>query len=832
MQAWQGSVRMDKRASERIIIFIYTVYAVALMFASAVLGWPGWITPITSIGILTVWFAYLRTVRTYRFRALLYSAIVLATFMLYNTQEDSFGGILTTYCAAVVVLSMLDIPDIAVPEYIFSILLIVYHMFYSGTVPMATTQERIRSAIQILSAFSVVGVTHHLTKKRGATRQRLLQRIEELEAAGQSKLDFLSHVSHSFKAPADAVCSGSEMILHQRIPERIREEALRIQAAGRGLLSMADDVLDYAALESGALEIVQAPYHLPVVLNDVVNMALAYKGAKDLELIVDCSADIPNVLLGDEGMLRRVLRNLIGNAIKFTEAGGVTLMASARPEAYGVNLCVRIEDTGTGICEEQQEQLFNGFKQAEHAQEGLGLGLPISKKIITAMNGFISVRSKPGKGSEFQFVIPQKVVDSRPIAAVRNAESISVIFYINTEKESFNEIRDHYMRSIRHMLQGLGLRYRQCRNLGEMKRRVERERFTHVLITESEYLEDRAFFDQLGAQMRLILIQERESAFLPGAGVLSIHKPFYVSTLAAAFNGQHTARAADGEAFGRGRAFRAPEASVLVVDDNMLNLQAAEALLRPYGLRVATASSGQACLEKLESMHFDLIFMDHRMPGMDGVETAGRIRSMHGGRFKKTPIIALSANTAEGARERFLEEGFQAFVPKPIEIVQLENVLKAHIPKHKLIWEDAQPARGEAPGGKTRRIDREKGMGYMGGKAHLYENILDVYVSEGQETRAKLEKCYAEGDWRNYTILVHSLKSNSLSIGADGLGEAAKALEAAGRRGDEAYIREQHAAMMQLFAEVLAEIRRDKAERGAGAAGQARSTDEKGEGKR
>ena len=238
----EGAIQVEKRNAESVIVSVYSVYALALMFATTILGWPGWITPIISSVIMAVWFVYLKGVRDYRFRALLYSAVALATFALYNLQENSFGGILITYCAAIIVLSILDIPEIVVPEYICSVLLIAYHGLVSNTIPFDTTQEKIRSAVQILSVFAVVGITHRLIKKHEATGQHMRQMIAELEEAEQRMLEFMSHVSREFKVPVNAICGTSEMILQEEPSDGVREHALEIQDAGRSLLSMIGDV--------------------------------------------------------------------------------------------------------------------------------------------------------------------------------------------------------------------------------------------------------------------------------------------------------------------------------------------------------------------------------------------------------------------------------------------------------------------------------------------------------------------------------------------------------------------------------------------------------------
>ena len=426
------------------------------------------------------------------------------------------------------------------------------------------------------------------------------------------------------------------------------------------------------------------------------------------------------------------------------------------------------------------------------------------------MGGFISVRSNFGKGSEFQFVIPQKVVDDRPMVAVRNAESINIISYINTEKYEFSEIRDDYMNNISHMVESLEVRYHQCRNLGEFKRRMEKEIFTHAFITTAEYMEDKHYFDEISDQMVIILLQNRENSIKAGGNIKSLYKPFYVLSIATVLNGDYSLQRLDGSHY-QEKKFIAPEATVLVVDDNLMNLRVVEGLLRPYKIKVFVASSGKECLEKLDSSRYDIIFMDHMMPEMDGVETAHKIRAKAGSYFQNVPIIALTANAIGGAREMFLEEGFQEYVAKPIEMSHLERVLRKYIPEDKIIrMDDATEPYEQEPeiveSEEESRIDRRRGIQYCGGNEEDYKEILQVYLNSGLQKIREIREKYKAEDWKNYTILVHALKSTSIGIGATHLGEMAKELEMAGKEGNISFIQAHHREVMQEYEEVLLEI--------------------------
>lgn len=540
----------NQRGIERIILIVYSLYTIAMTVVSRTLQWPDWVVLVILLGMMLCWAAYLREDKSYRFRAFLISGMALMNFAIYAVFSDEFVGILSTFAALIILLGIFNVLEIIYLEVLFAIFLVFYHGFICHTIPFDTGVEQLRSMLHIISVFTVEGVTYYLIKTHQEMQQKLFNVIEDLTRAEQSKSDFLANISHEIRTPINTVCGMSEMILREDISDTIREDTFNIQAAGRNLLSIVSDVLDFSELESGKMELVEEPYNLTSTINDVINMAIAQKGQKKIELIVDCDAKIPYTLFGDEQKLRRVILSLVNNAIKFTEAGCISLVITGRKEDYGINLSVTVKDTGIGIAEENQEKLFHCFNQVDtkrNRQEGgIGIGLAIAKEIVNKMGGFISVKSKPGKGSEFRFVVPQRVIDERPMVAVNEPQILNIISYINSEKYSFAEIRDDYMASIRHMVESLELRYQPCRNLQEFKRRMEKEIFTHAFITVDEYQEDREYFDRLSEQMSVIMIQDREQVVEAGENIRSVYKPFYVLSIAAVLNGEHVVQRLDG----------------------------------------------------------------------------------------------------------------------------------------------------------------------------------------------------------------------------------------------------------------------------------------------
>ena len=810
---------MDKRRIEKAANLAYSAYTLVLTGAATALKWPAWIIPVIITEMMICWFIYGGERRSYRFRTFCYAGFAMITFVIYACMSESFSSILVTMAAFVIVMGIFGIPEVMFVAMGFSVLILLFHFFAgNNTIPLETGIDKYRLFVQMASLFVVEMATYFMVKRNGEMNQEKEVIIEELKNAERSKSDFLANISHEIRTPVNTICGMSEMILREDISEVVRENTFNIQAAGRNLLSIVSDVLDFSELEYGKMSLIEEPYNLTSTINDVINMAIAQKSSKKIELIVDCDAKIPYTLMGDEQKLRRVILSFVNNAIKFTEAGCITIVFSARKEEYGINLSVKVKDTGIGIAEENLEKLFTSFNQVDtkrNRQEGgIGIGLAIAKKIISKMGGFISVRSTLGKGSEFQFVIPQKVVDDRPMVAVRNKENINIIVYIDTEKYQFTEIRDDYIMNIRHMIDGLEVRCHQCRNLQEFKRRMEKEFYTHAFITIDEYKEDKEYFDELSYQLVVVMLQNRENAEQPGGNVKMVYKPYYVLSIAAMLNGEYSMQRLDGSHYQEKR-FIAPEANVLVVDDNLMNLKVVEGLLRPYKIKVFVATSGKECLSKLDNMRYDIIFMDHMMPEMDGVETAHKIRAKAGIYFQNVPIVALTANAIGGVREMFLEEGFQEYVAKPIELSHLERVLRKYIPEEKIIRMDdkANPydeVKKEEEPENSIHINRRRGIQYCGGNEEDYKEILQVYLSTGLQKITEIREKYKEEDWKNYTVLVHALKSTSIGIGATELGEMAKELEMASKEGNISYIQAHHREVMHEYEEVLLEIGGEK----------------------
>ncbi len=819
----------NTKQKEWVVLFIYSIYTIGMTIMSFLLGWSRLIPQIIITGMLISWFIHIRQVKEYRFRAFFTACMAWINFTIYGIFSEDIFGILSTMCAMIVMLGIYCIYEIVYLAVGISVFLLLYHGFFLSTIHISFSKDGTRMILQILSVFVTEYITYYLVRQQEESNERLLDTIEDLKRAQQSKNDFMANVSHEIRTPINTICGISEMAMREDLDDRARRDIFDIQAAGRNLLSVVTDILDFSELEAGKMELVEEPYNITSTVNDIMNMAIAKNSEKNLEMIVDCDASIPCSLLGDEQKIRRIIMNIVDNAIKFTKEGGIVILISSREEKYGINLSVTVKDTGIGMNSENLERLFTSFNQVDtkrNRQEGgIGLGLAITQAIVEKMGGFITVKSAPDKGSEIQFVIPQKVLDKAPIVSVNNPETIRVAGYIDMEKYNYSLLREGYMRSIQHMVDQLGFYYRYCKNLAELKRRIEKEKFSHVFVSFDEYCEDKQYFEELSEHLKVIVVQGRDNEEELGGRILHVYKPFYVLSVVSVLNGEHIIQSMDGSHY-QNRRFIAPQANVLVVDDNIMNLRVVEGLLRPYQIKVFVAGSGKEALSKIESMDYDFVFMDHMMPEMDGVETLHRIRQKPGQYFKTVPIIALTANAIGGAREMFLSEGFADFVAKPIETSVLERVLRRHIPENKIIKvEEAEEliteggetqdkklstARSEDKVIRMEGIDVAMGLGFCGGDMKDYIEVVQVYYTSGLIKMEEIKKAYANKDWKNYSIQVHSLKSMSMGIGAAKLSDMARELEAAGKAEREEYIFAHNEETLAEYEKILSVIGKNK----------------------
>lgn len=637
-------------------------------------------------------------------------------------------------------------------------------------------EEEIHNAAKFLSA--MVEVLSDM-----ASNQYLVHQAKaDMERTSNMKSDFLANMSHEIRTPMNAVIGMAEMALREDLPAAARDYIKQIKEAGKSLLTIINDILDFSKIESGKMDINVEEYEPMSVISDVANIVMTRLKGKDVELLLDISPNLPNRLLGDNIRIKQVLLNIANNAAKFTNAGKITLkMDYLQIDDRNIELNISVEDTGIGIKKEDRSKLFRSFQQLDSKRnrniEGTGLGLAISKQLLHLMDGEIWVESEYEKGSTFSFVIPQKVVDKRPCVSVREPGSRVAVSLISNAY-----IRDNF----RHDLEKLGVEYRELYDDRELADFRE-EKKCFFFIEQSMFSSAVETFVKENPQITVVLLTDFfDTAKYEIENLHIVKKPLFVLSAAMILN-EEKAQFDDNNTEGNEYDFIAPDAEVLIVDDNAVNLTVAEGLLEPLKMHVDTAISGKEAIDKIGRFHYDIVFMDHMMPELDGVETTRIIRRFHQ-EYNDVPIIALTANAVEGTKERFCQEGMNDFIAKPIELRLLISKVRQWLPIEKI-----QKASGIAQWDMRDShivvgdLDVAYALKFLGTE-ELFWSVLKVY-NKAIEKKAKLiKKLEEEENWTDYTIEVHALKSSSKQIGAIALSERAAALEKAGNARDSEFI--------------------------------------------
>lgn len=484
----------------------------------------------------------------------------------------------------------------------------------------------------------------------------------------ETKAAFLANVSHEIRTPMNVIVGMGEILLREPLEERQKGYVQGILNSSKNLLTLINDILDFSKMESGKFSILDGEYEVESLLHDIAGVAGIRIGDNPIEFMVDVEQSVPSRLIGDKTRIKQILTNIVGNAVKFTERGYIRMSLWAEKEAEGIRLYIKVEDTGIGIEEQDLDKLFVSFNQIDsrntHGKEGTGLGLAISKSLSRMMNGNITAESVYGKGSVFTVSILQGFVECAPLLGKEGLEQYKLILL-----EEDAVLRGYYTGC----LEQLKIDYKVCAGFGEFENNVRLGKYTHVMADRQMLQRLREKETDAGAK-EIILIGQREYVpFSKETEVFSVYAPLFGIQLAAVLT--DFGRKEDiGMASSEQRELS--YVHILIVDDNELNREIEKALMEPYGMDITCAASGMEAVSWVLEKEFDLVFMDYMMPEMDGLETLKKIRELPGEYFVKIPVIALTANAGCSAREMFLQEGFDDFLAKPIEIAEVDRVLE------------------------------------------------------------------------------------------------------------------------------------------------------------
>ena len=621
----------------------------------------------------------------------------------------------------------------------------------------------------------------------GELREQARREAEELAKA---RADFLANMSHEIRTPLNGVIGLAYLLTQSPMPPREKEYVRRIEGAGKLLLGVVNDILDFSKIDAGGIQLEVADFRLDDILDNVSSLLRNRVQEKKLLLEYVVAPDVPQNLRGDALRLTQIFINLIGNAIKFTASGSITLNVNSAHQADGrAQLSFRIQDTGIGMTPEQMAGLFQPFTQADSSMTrkfgGTGLGLVITKRLIEMMGGAIRVDSVPQVGSTFSFHLYLGVGESEHLPRAPANYRVLVVDDNALARQVLAKLLEKH---------GCAVETDESGSAALNRLRLDKHHFDCIMIDlNMPGIDGLALAgmirSRLGRRTRLVMI----TADNPNAPELHdalgdfdevMEKPVTYARLAGILDrlrGKTTAQPLPGPT----TAAPLAGARILVAEDVPTNQMIMRDLLESLGVTVSLANNGRLAIEMLNAAAsaFDLILMDIQMPEMDGLEATRLIRK--GSVRPDIPIIALTAHALEHERQKAIDAGMNDFLTKPIDPSQLIRIIQrfphAESPP---LSPDAAPAATASPPDmppfpEIPGIDTGDGLRRMLHKSVLYERVLRDFRKRFTGEPGRIRDALAAGDRATATRLAHSLKGTGGTIGAIRLASLAKDLEEA-----------------------------------------------------
>jgi signal transduction histidine kinase/CheY-like chemotaxis protein/ligand-binding sensor domain-containing protein len=637
------------------------------------------------------------------------------------------------------------------------------------------------------------------TEELRLRNQDLAEARDKAMQATQAKSEFLANMSHEIRTPLNAILGFSRLGLKINLIDKAHDYFSLITTSGQNLLRIINDILDFSKVEAGRLELEHVVFNVLDIFEQVADLFAQKVAEKKLPLIISAGPGIPHGIIGDPLRLEQVLVNLVGNAIKFTSEGHILVKVRIEKKSQEhIRLYFGVEDTGIGMTLEQQAKLFQAFSQADTSTSrkygGTGLGLIISKSLVEKMNGKFQVSSHPGTGTTFSFSaeFPLDLAQTVTFPFTSDLNGIHVL--VAEPSLLFQKVLDR-------QLQDAGLVVTSVSSAAAAIKELKTN-FCHLILMDGDLLGAdhpevlQSIKEDPGlATIPLVLMvstfaPDESLKFLESQGIRHfLNKPFGPSRLLKILM----------EALGKNPVLGPSQsllsgevpgdrqlsgALVLLAEDNLINQQVAQEILRGAGIRVDVASTGFEAVHMAGIKDYDAVLMDIQMPEMEGYEAVAHIRQNP--RLINLPIIAMTAHAMSGYREECLAAGMNDYVTKPIEPEKLFSVLGRWVkvkPKDENTVVEPLPTTPSLPSVNKEAKDALPGiqisnlLRQLGGNETLLHELINIFLKQYGHGGLDVQNALEKGNWKEAGRIVHTMKGVAGNLQATDLMNASIALE-------------------------------------------------------